>query len=186
MCNYIWYVICTTCMMYIRKNQHKLTNKHMKSYKFLMFLCSNNPYLVRNSEMGREERIGERSPLAIRRISGWRSSYLITGTLDLNVFRSVAPRRLNLRRYSVSAFWASISANTFSCTSSQFLVISWMNWRALANFSLVWWLRSRGGREVSTAMIWSEKYFLARNREKIETYWIRKSTMLNLFGEWNF
>lgn len=57
------------------------------------------------------------------------------GSFDLNVSRSVAPPSLYLLRYSVSAFRASISASTRSCTGSAFRVVSSMNFSALASFS---------------------------------------------------
>ena len=110
-------------------------------------------YLVRNSEMGWEEKMGERSPLAIRWISGWRSSYVTTGTLALNVSRSVAPPSPYLRRYSVSAFWLRISPKTLSCTAPGFLVISSISCSAFASLSDPGGPIGDGNPE-STVMIW--------------------------------
>lgn len=61
------------------KENKKVRTRPKKRRK--VFLCERvllcicvHIYLVRNSEMGLEQRIGEVSPLAMRLISGWMSS----------------------------------------------------------------------------------------------------------------
>ena len=116
---------------------------------------------MRNSEMGWADKIAERSPLAMRWISGCRSSYLITGILDLNVSRTVDPSSLNRFRYSVSPFRLKISANTLSWTESALRVISSMNWSAFASFSDA--AGPRGDERIGSTAITEE----VRSRERV-------------------
>ncbi|BAT02295.1 Os07g0576300, partial [Oryza sativa Japonica Group] len=88
------------------------------------------PELVKNSMMGCVDKMGERSPLAMRLTYGFRSSYDATGTLARKVARSVSlASRPHLSRYSASALRPRISARTRSCTASTLEVSSSMSRR---------------------------------------------------------
>lgn len=117
----------------IRKVENEEEQIRTKKKKLLIVV---KIYLVRNSVIGWAQRIGEKSPLAIRWISGWISSYVTTGTLFLNVSGSIHPFIPCRFKYSVSAFRLKIWAKTFLCTSSHWLVTSSINCNAVRSFSL--------------------------------------------------
>ncbi|KAM0952355.1 hypothetical protein DsansV1_C03g0035531 [Dioscorea sansibarensis] len=79
--------------------------------------------------MGRPQRMGERSPLAMRRMSGWRSSYVTMGMRRLKPAGS-APFKPWRCKYSAQEFCLRISKRTRLWTSSAFMVTSSMNLRA--------------------------------------------------------
>ena len=97
-------------------------------------------YLVRNSEMGWDERMGDLSPLAMRRMSGSRSSYVTRGASRLYAFTrgsrwwsiddALESRPTTRRRYSVSELRWRMEWRTSDWTRSAREVTSWMKARA--------------------------------------------------------
>lgn len=65
---------------------HIKTDNHAK-----MYICLTTVYLVRNSKMGWEQRIGERSPLAIRRMSAFEVISSINWRASANLSQDAWP-----------------------------------------------------------------------------------------------
>ena len=88
---------------------------------------SDVPERTMNSEMGctKTDRMGDLSPLAMRRMYGFKSSYVAMGTLARKVARSDA--RPHFARYSASPLQARMSASPRSLTASTLVLISTMD-----------------------------------------------------------